>query len=45
MANEDEAEIKRALGIAGAAIALGAVFVGARIMGEGKDGPEGRLEA
>jgi len=30
---------------AGAAIALGAVFVGARIMGETKDSPEGSLEA
>ncbi|MFD7222896.1 hypothetical protein ACFV9P_17965 [Streptomyces sp. NPDC059892] len=30
---------------AGAAIALGAVFVGARIMGESKDSPEGSLES
>ncbi|MCX4845314.1 hypothetical protein [Streptomyces sp. NBC_00893] len=30
---------------AGAAIALGAVFVGARILGEGKDSPQGSLEA
>ncbi|MFF3201750.1 hypothetical protein [Streptomyces sp. NPDC002962] len=30
---------------AGAAIALGAVFVGARIIGEGNDSPEGSLES